>query len=527
MNREEQIRELLLQALTTIVHHSFSTKSFEAFFEVIYEKQVLKHWKEKLDEIFKAIEDEQALAIEAFRGSAKTTTFTQALAAYLIGKFPDKAGLLIQLGDESATDNSQQVADIIDTNPGWKRIYPYIIPDKTQGWGANGYEIKLTHRNYQDAQDNIPLGYPEWRRMCSVGKGKDPTFLALGYKSRTIIGKRPHWLIIDDINDENNTSSEREGRKVKKILTANIFPAANSAIVKIIIGTPWNEADALHYCLQTGQFVHIKIPVKVNGKLTWPQKFDEKRLEIELAMNGKIEYARMYELDLSKIKGLILKREWIHRFDHKYINEDWPRVIGIDYTSTEDPRKERGDFFSLCVGAIIPGNVGVVVEDGVRTKVSHAEAQDLTVAWVTKYPNIYAVGVEAIIAGQLFYNDLLNNAYLRAAGIVPIPVRFNKSKGYRYEKELAPLHQKGRIKWTDKELEFMTALFEEWISWEGDPLETNHPNDGLDSLYAMMRAAEVFVSPITAKPKSFGNPLYPELKPERLYDTIDWNQYGR
>lgn len=508
----DDLRNFFYDGLVPLVHDSFSPESFEAFFEIIYEKRILKHWRRELHKVFKAIEDERAIAIEAFRGSAKTTTFTQAFGAYMIGKFPDRAGLLIQVGDNSANDNSLQLSDIIETNPGWKRIFPYIVPDKTKGWGASGYEIKRTD-----------ISYPEWRKMCAVGKGKDPTFLAVGYKSRAIIGKRPFWLIIDDINDENNTASERETRKVKKILTANIFPAANVAMVKIIIGTPWNEADALHYCLQTGEFDHIKIPVKVDGKLTWPEKFNEKKLKVELAMNGKIEYARMYQLDLSKIKGLILKREWIHRFEHQYINRDWARVIGVDYTSTEDPRKERGDYFALCVGAIIPGNMGVVVEDGVRTKLSHAEAEDLVIAWVTNYPNLYGLGVEAIVTGDLFYKDLLNNAILRASGITPTPVRFNQSKGYRYEFILAPLHKRGRIKWTDKESEFMTALHDEWISWEGNPLEALHPNDALDSLYAMARVADVFVSPITANAKNYGNPFFGKKKQKKI--VVDWSAY--
>lgn len=510
--REELHLQLELLAKIERVHQSFSPESFETFFELVYGRRILKHWHKHLPKVFDAIKNKRGIVIEAFRGSAKTTTFTQAFGTYMVGKFPDKAGLLIQVGDDSANDNSQQVADTIENNSGWKQVYPQIVPDKTKGWGASGYEVMRT---------DIP--YPEWRQLCAIGKGKDPTFLAIGYKSRAIIGKRPYWLIIDDINDENNTASERETRKVKKILTANIFPAANLAIVKIIIGTPWNEADALHYCLQTGEFEHIKIPAKTKDGLTWPEVFDEERLKSELALNGKIEYARMYELDLSKIKGLVLKREWIHRFEHRYIKVDWPRVLGVDYTSTEDPRKERGDFFSICVGAIIPGNMGIVVEDGIRTRCSHAEAEDLVIAWVTKYLNVYGLGVEAIITGQLFYQDLLNNAILRAAGIIPAPVRFNKSKGYRYEKELAPLHQRGRIKWTDKESPFMTVLHNEWISWEGDPLESLHPNDGLDSLYAMVRVAEVFVSPVTANSKNYGNPFFGKKKEKKL--EVDWSAY--
>ena len=288
-------QEILTQSRIALVHNSFSPESFEAFFLLIYGKPMLRHWRKELPKVFKAISEGRALAIEAFRGSAKTTTFTQIFGAYMIGKFPDKSGLLIQVGDDSADDNSLIVADIIENNQGWARIYPEIVPDVPKGWGAKGYEVM---------RNDLP--YPEWRQMCRVGKGKDPTFLAVGYKSRAIIGRRPHWLVIDDINDENNTASERETRKVKKILTANIFPAANLAIAKIIIGTPWNEADALHYCLQTGEFEHVRIPVKVNGKLTWPEKFHEKKLKKELALVGKIEYARMYELDLYKIKCLFL-----------------------------------------------------------------------------------------------------------------------------------------------------------------------------------------------------------------------------
>jgi len=116
----------------------------------------------------------KGFALEAFRGSLKTTIFTNWLASYQLGCYPERSGMFIQASDQSATDNSKFVASIIEHNPVWKILFPHVEPDRQYGWGAQGYEVR---RN--------DMEYGEWRQL----RHKDPSLLGAGYKSSDIIGK--------------------------------------------------------------------------------------------------------------------------------------------------------------------------------------------------------------------------------------------------------------------------------------------------------------------------------------------------
>jgi len=284
-----------------------SPDGFEAFFQVINGKELLRHSREQVEGIYSARAEGKYTGIEAFRGSAKTTVMVT-FFAYRIGLEPHRANLLIQVGDDIAQDNAERVADIIAYNPGWKMVFPNVVPDTEKGWGAGGYEVKRT---------DIP--YPEWRKINS--ERKDPTFLGLGYKSRAIIGKRPDGiLLVDDILDENNTASEREMQTVDSILTGTIFPTMTKDTWLIFCYTPWKENDPVVKQTRGESFKLIKTPVyKTVGhptpfqfhgdyiELTWPERFDIAEIEKRLRISGTIEFARMYLLFFSKGYNRVLK----------------------------------------------------------------------------------------------------------------------------------------------------------------------------------------------------------------------------
>lgn len=506
----DEEKEVLRVSVLAEKARRFSASGFEAFFRLLFDLELPDHHKYAIGKTFDAYFAGKGIVIEMFRGAAKTTVFNTALACFLIGHFPHRTGLLVQVGDNIAQDNSSAIAYHIEHNPAFKLVFPNIVPDKGRGWGANGYCVM---------RNDIP--YPSWIAEISKNPAKDPSFAGLGYKSSAVIGKRPFWLILDDINDENNTSSEKEAIRVEKLLTGTIFPAANMAEFRVVIGTPWNENDAIHYCLASGEFDHIKIPVfDEEGKPTWPDVFPEKKIEEQRKLAGEIEFARMFLLDLEKTKGLTLKKEWLHYFPNEQINQNWPVFIGVDFTSTEDPLKKKGDFFALAVGRVIPGK-GMVVEDGVYQRVSQAEAEGIVVAWSAKYPTLQGVGIEAIITGQMFYNNLLNNAELRAAGIVPIPVRFQKSKGHRFEKIMAPLFQRARVYLSDANNTFLRNFTDEWLNWQGDKLEGMYHNDALDAVYSLLAAAEGYVTPIANQPRIANtNPFYQNQRAKNPWNSL-------
>ena len=473
-------REETLGALA----RKFEPIGFATFFSLITGLMLPEHHMRVIAEIFTVYGYDQwvGLVIEMFRGSAKTTVENNAFGAWLVGHFPDKTGLIVQANDEIAGNNSAQIASYIDTNDGWKIAFPHVVPDKDAGWGKQGYFVKKTHT---DSSLSEEMTYTQWNKLRAATK--DPSFVGLGYNSSAIIGKRPYWLIIDDINDEKNTRSERRLMEVKDILRGTIFPAANQAKIRIVIGTPWNESDAIHYCLSTGLYKHMKVPVYMDGKPTWPDIFNERRIEIEKIQAGEIEFARMYLLDLSKTKGLVLNINWLEPyFPNEEIKPSWPAIMFIDYTSTKDPTKEKSDYFALAVAQLIPGGRKMVISDGVYQRLTHLDAQKLAVSKVLEYPTLLVLGVEAIFTGNEYGQMLEQNQELIDNNIIPKLCRggpWQKRKGDRFEKILADAFQKGTIVLSDAETPFLQAFKREWLNWQGNALADQGHDDALDAVF--------------------------------------------
>lgn len=116
-----------------------SPDGYECFYELVLNRVPPRHVMRWIRQIFKSWKAGRPILNEAFRGSTKTTAVTQILGSYLIGLFPEKTGLIIQVGDEIAKDNADQIAGIIKHNPGWKVAFGNVVPDEEKGWGDKGY----------------------------------------------------------------------------------------------------------------------------------------------------------------------------------------------------------------------------------------------------------------------------------------------------------------------------------------------------------------------------------------------------
>ena len=245
----EELKKVIFTTRAAIARERDDPEGFEHFFWCVYGRELPEHAKGWIAGAYKAKEENKGRVIEAARGMAKTTIVTQGFTLFRIGHEPEKTYLLIQVGDDIAKDNTSQMANTIANNPGWKACFPHIEPDKDRGWGDGGYEVKRT---------DVP--YPEWIRRNS--SRKDPTLIGLGYSSKGIIGKRASgMLIVDDINEEGNTSSARMNEEVIRILTGTIFPTKAPDCWEIFIGTPWTNNDVLSYVKSIGDYVCTLTPI--------------------------------------------------------------------------------------------------------------------------------------------------------------------------------------------------------------------------------------------------------------------------
>lgn len=486
----------------------FSPKGYRAFFELLHAVPMHKEGEKWVDAMFEAHEKKLGLLAEVHREGAKTTIFSKFFLAFFIGHHPDLSNMVVRINDDKANETTQAVAQIIEYDPNWKLVFPHVVPDKEKGWGAGGYEVKRTD-----------VSSKEWAKIKTKGL-PDPSFVGYGWKSGSIIGSRINGVaLVDDIHDEENTSSSRQLERVKKWFTDTFAPCIMEIAWEIWNFTPWLDNDLYAYLKATGAYHCIKTPllVKVDEKdprrskwpkderipmsdqfyyRYWPEAWNWDRVTKKYLQSGAIGFARMYMLDLEATKGINLKAEWLHKYPTQDIDPSWPVYFGIDYASTVDKlRGKDRDYFAMAIARGLPGG-GLVIVDGIRKHLSRAEAIQTVLAYMGMYPSLQQIGVEKIGAGKEFYNDLVlaNDIGGRVPPLVPI-THGRTSKGERFENWLAPRCQAARIRFSNVENEFLRHFYDEWLTWPN-----GRHDDCIDSVFMVAIAGE---GDLVARPREY------------------------
>ena len=459
-----------------------SPDGFEHFYRLIYRREMPSHARrEWMPLIYAARKQHKGALIEAFRGAAKSSTLSVAWVAFRIGHHPHTSNLVIQVSDAAAKDTCSQITDLICHHPSWPVIFPYVVADRRQSWGLAGYEVRRTD-----------MPYARWRSLAARAKGKDPTLLGIGYKSRSVIGKHPTGvLLIDDIHDENNTRSARELEMVRQVVSGTILPTVTRETWQVVVGTPWVGDDILAYLKATGRYLSVRTPVVRDGEPVWPERFPLHEIERRRQESGEVEFTRMYLLDLARAGGVHLRREWLNRYPLSKIDPGWPVVMGVDYASSADKlASERRDYFAIAIGRALPGGAGMVLVDGYRGRVSQGEAELRLKQLAECYPTTQLIGVEAQGKGEEFYHLLL-----RSSGLPIQQVHTGRSsKGERFEMGMAPLFQFRRAWLSDVETPFLRAFEQEWVAWP----QGQH-DDTLDAVYWMLYVGAPHLMPRRAR----------------------------
>lgn len=414
------------------------------------------------------------IALQAFRGSTKTTAVTIGYVAWQIGLHPERTNSIIMVSDAKAELSGKAIAGIVEYSEGWKRIFPQVVPDKDRGWSTLGWSVKRTD-----------VEYGEWRKMTA--DVKDPTLFAAGWSSSLIIGSHPNGvLVIDDILDENNTSSVREMEAVRQIIKSTINPTAMKGCFRALVYTPWRDNDPVIEQANCGIYRGVKTPVFVADegggsewrgekvRLTWPEMFGLDELKVKYAESGEIEFGRMYELDIERRTSGVFR---YYTFPHENIRPDlWETGGGCDYASTQN-REGRSDFFAHLYGAVTPDN-RLVVFDGVVARVTQMEAEAHLNKAQAVYPRWSGSVVEGDGKGEEFISVVTRNPLLK---IIPMKTG-GKGKDARLRVQMSPWLENMSVMVSDADTPALNALryaLDHWPNVEYD--------DVLDALYWLCR----------------------------------------
>jgi len=195
-------------------------------------------------------------------------------------------------------------------------------------------------------------------------------------------------------------------------------------------------------------------------------------------MDGGVEFARMFLLDLSKASNRIFR---YMSFPSTEVNWKWPVVAGVDPAGTADEatnKKGKNDAFAMAWVAKLPGG-GAVVLGGVHDRCTQAEAERHLLAAQSQLPNYMGAIVEGDGQGEQFYQVLYRNP-----GIILIAMKKTggRRKSDRLEKEMQPWLAIGRVRISDAETPFLNALRHELNTYPN-----NKNDDCMDAVYWALR----------------------------------------
>ena len=470
----EQLKETE-RLLLPIVAQEDDANGFEAFYKLIFQVDMPKHVRKWTDELYEARENKIGFSLQAFRGSTKTT-FMIGYILFQMGKHPEKASMVIQVSDDKANKFTNSIAGIIENSPGWKAVYPHIVPDKQRGWSSNGYEIK---------DDSIPYG--EWVEKNS--KRVTPSIVGCGWQSGLIVGFHPDLiLLLDDILDRNNTDSLKNMEAVRETIKASINPAATKDCYRMMAFTPWKENDPVLEQSMSGNYKQVKTPIYSTLDLdakyewngirytpTWMKYGKPEDLQFLLNESGRIEFARMYLLDLSQSANRTLK---YHSYPSDKISPTWIMGGGVDYAGARSnlAGNTKNDYFAMAYIAKIPEG-GCVITGGVLERGTQASAETHVNRAQEMFPGWTMSCVESDGKGEEFIQLVTRNPNLR---ILP-----KGSKGIKKETRilqiLSPYLESGQIRISDEESLFLNELRKEL-----DEFPDCEHDDALDAVYYSM-----------------------------------------
>ncbi len=451
-------------------------RGFEAFFNVCYGLPMLPHTRKIVSGLFNSRDKGRGRLTKAHRDSAKTTLITQAYVAFQLGHNPDLSWLIIQAGDEIASENADAVANLIANNQGWHLIFPHVRPwskPKGRGWSEKGYWLIDMRKE------------KAWATL--IGTRKDPSLVGLTWNSDVMVGRRPTGgIVFDDVHNEKNSESEVLMAKVLKTVQETIMPMLTQdpsnlkdgkarKTQKLPVGTPWTEGDILDWFEGLSNFDTTTVPLFKDDFVpegtpgavyfnppnppgavarwivpNWPEKFDidyihEKYEEV----GGEAGFVRQYLLDPSKSSERIFR--WQDYPHEKILSASWPVFIGVDPAFLAEDANKLAAYkseFAMCFSAFTPEEI-LVPFGGVNIRCTPSEGVKYILEARRLFKSLMGIWVETDGVGIVFY-DMLRNQHPELRGIIKKASSEGKGKLQRHlEADIPAWMNHGRIKISD------------------------------------------------------------------------------
>ena len=291
---------------------------------------------------------------------------------------------------------------------------------------------------------------------------KEPTVQVLGVSSSQV-SSHYDLIVLDDIVDEKNSTTELRRREVKNWYQSTLWPMLEPGGRVINIGTRWHADDFHHYLSECEEFKTLIykaiIQEPVDGKepiVLWPERFpyyDEVRTDengneiiikglktIRDKMIGQVAFEMQYQNQIVQTADSPIQFDWVREATEKWDESKIPvgirTYLGVDLAAGKG---KESDFFAIVVIGI-DKNENVYILDTYRDKLTMSNQLSKIFEFDYKY-NPVKIGIESV-AGQKIVTDEWRET--TDLPIVPMKSSWVNDRHTRVQR-LSVLFETGRI----------------------------------------------------------------------------------
>ena len=341
----------------------------------------------------------ERLLIECARGHGKSYFFAFAYPLWLAFRTQKPLAIcLTSFAEAQSTTLVTQVKRQIELNP----FLRHLVPEISDTWGKTSLYLS----------NGVSIASESFG---SAGRG----------------GHYDHLIVDDPTKDFGGMSREDQIAFFSGVLVPTVNPGGQI----VVVGTPVDRRDLIHYLEQNPAYQTRKYPAIISGQPLWPERYPLEVLNAKRLEMGSAKFQREFLLELVDPDTAVFKESWIKTVPYAPKNLNvW---IGVDLAvgTTDD-----ADYFALvAVGVDDADNAKMFyVLDCVRGHFTLQQQIDLIVS-----KNKEHKPVKVVIESNAYQAALAN--HLSATTGVPIQKLItNKNKLVRAQR-LSTYFENGNI----------------------------------------------------------------------------------
>ena len=310
-------------------------------------------------------------------------------------------------------------------------------------------------------------------------------------------------MLLDDIHDETNTSSERELDKLVAKVDTEILETQVPGTEVIFISNAWLPNDINEQKRATGEYLYMKTPaIQEDGTATWPERISLEYLEKRRKDIGDARFAQLYMCDASKMQNRTFT---FIEYPRENLNEGFATRGGVDFAAhmAGQAATRHQSHFAIAYVMQHPDNFHVVY-DGVLKQCTQKQAEQIILSSEERFPTWLGANFELDGKGETFYESIMaNNPGLMLTGVKTGGIK----KEMRWEDFLQPMFADGKLRIASGDSYFLKML-RELLEYYPNVGRAHPGRDAMDAVFWAMRYEFAKrKSPFVMKQKK-GNPFY-------------------